>query len=583
MTRRTGIAQLLSVVVALALTAAAAGPARSQHGDDTGSAGLPPGEGTLRGTAVHPEAPKRAAGLEIALFGLLPDGSGGVGHATTDARGEFSFENISTDPNVLYLVGVHYREVAFSQRTRFAPDQNELAVVLEISDPVSGAPAEAIRIRVLKSSIHLAWLGGVVAVSESQLLHNASTSIASISSDERADAQAPFRAVLPAGARDFASPLGDEESFSRDGDEIRYWGPLRPGNQEIRYVYHVPVEGREIDLRFGFPNGTAALQVLFPAESGLEVESGQLEAGRKIALKGEKALDHLRAADLGPDSQLELTLRLPETRNDPDALTLGAASLRVELDDAVLQVIQEQRIHVAPGSPLAGDRNAPLLQLELPPGAELEPLPAAAVEMGMEAGASGSLDLLGPLMPGEYDVTWRYRIPARDGLAHLELRFPRDIPVLDMRVADTGVVIESDRLHRLRPRAMGTRVYLLRGAWHVEAGETVFVGFRALRDHSRSRKVALVAMLALAVAAALFVTAPLRPAPDAVVPKTEMPDSTAAERELLYDSIRDLDHDFETGKIAEADYQQMRDELRGQAIALLRTERETTGRGGSAG
>ena len=180
MTRRTGIAQLLSVLVALALTAASAGPARSQQGDDTGtgSPGLPPGEGTLRGTAVHLEAPERAAGLEIALFGLLPDGSGGVGHATTDARGEFAFENISTDPNVLYLVGVHYREVAFSQRTRFAPDQSQLAVVLEISDPVSDAPAAAIRIRVVKSSIHLAWLGGVVAVSESRLLHNASTSIA---------------------------------------------------------------------------------------------------------------------------------------------------------------------------------------------------------------------------------------------------------------------------------------------------------------------------------------------------------------------------------------------------------------------
>jgi hypothetical protein len=46
------------------------------------------------------------------------------------------------------------------------------------------------------------------------------------------------------------------------------------------------------------------------------------------------------------------------------------------------------------------------------------------------------------------------------------------------------------------------------------------------------------------------------------------------ERESIYSAIRDLEHDHETGKIAEADYTAMSEELRARAIDLLRRERE---------
>ena len=158
--------------------------------------------------------------------------------------------------------------------------------------------------------------------------------------------------------------------------------------------------------------------------------------------------------------------------------------MSIELDDTVLQVTQDQRLAVSDGAPLAGGRDAPLMHLELPPGAESRPLSAAAADMGIEVGADGSLDVRGPLMPGEHGVSWRYRIPVRDGSTRLELRFPRDLPLLDLRVADTGLVIESHRLHRLQPRTMGTRTYLFRRARQIEAGETLSIRFRALERRS---------------------------------------------------------------------------------------------------
>ena len=53
------------------------------------------------------------------------------------------------------------------------------------------------------------------------------------------------------------------------------------------------------------------------------------------------------------------------------------------------------------------------------------------------------------------------------------------------------------------------------------------------------------------------------------------------EREALILSIRDLDHDFETGKISEEDHREMRDGLRSRAVALLRQDRAEASASGS--
>ncbi len=47
-----------------------------------------------------------------------------------------------------------------------------------------------------------------------------------------------------------------------------------------------------------------------------------------------------------------------------------------------------------------------------------------------------------------------------------------------------------------------------------------------------------------------------------------------AEREVVYASIRDLDEDFETGKLTSQDHAALRGELRAQAVQLLQAERE---------
>jgi hypothetical protein len=70
----------------------------------------------------------------------------------------------------------------------------------------------------------------------------------------------------------------------------------------------------------------------------------------------------------------------------------------------------------------------------------------------------------------------------------------------------------------------------------------------------------------------LFVARPLRSRREDASEIEALP-VTARERELIYTTIRDLEHDFETGKLTQSDYDRTRLELRARAVELLREER----------
>ena len=80
-------------------------------------------------------------------------------------------------------------------------------------------------------------------------------------------------------------------------------------------------------------------------------------------------------------------------------------------------------------------------------------------------------------------------------------------------------------------------------------------------------------VLIAAAGALVFLIAPLRAGGDAGPEEPEL-SPAALEREAVMRSIRDLDEDFETGKLEAEDHARLRDELRARAVALLRAQRE---------
>jgi hypothetical protein len=85
------------------------------------------------------------------------------------------------------------------------------------------------------------------------------------------------------------------------------------------------------------------------------------------------------------------------------------------------------------------------------------------------------------------------------------------------------------------------------------------------------RSVTRIAVLAVAVLALFFIISPLRAAAPTHAASTSA-DAMRNERESLYESIRDLENDFETGKLSDEDRVELRKELEARAATLFESQ-----------
>ena len=118
------------------------------------------------------------------------------------------------------------------------------------------------------------------------------------------------------------------------------------------------------------------------------------------------------------------------------------------------------------------------------------------------------------------------------------------------------------------------RNYLHLEGFEISAGDSVQLWLRPLEARQPLPKLATTG-LAVAVAALAigYLIAPLRRSATEATAVAPVASGAAEERESILDAIRDLDEDFEMGKLEEPDYRKMRLALRAEAVNLLRLER----------
>ena len=568
---------VLAVVIILALSAAfttiTAGRALAQHSDDAGLAPPPPpGPGQLSVQIVAESAGESVEGLSIALYALAPDGTPGLTHGETDAEGRVTFTGISNDPDIVYLVGARYAEIPFGERVAFGPGVTEAHVEIQVSAPVdhvSGVEVEEIRVRV-------DWLGDRIVVTEIVRLASSGSRVIQLSEENRS--QAILRRTLPARASDFsagASSIGD--GLALEDGVVRFWGPLYPGQQRIEYRYSLPVAvdssgNRTLDLPIELREAASRV-VIVAGTPGIEAAGPGFVAASDVRSDSGQPLSAWARGALAAGQRIEVQLTLPESRLDASALTIPRGDVWIDLDDTRVTVNVDLQLEVEPGAPISGTPDAPLFHVSLPTGASLEGVAPAVESMGIVPTADDGFDVIGPIGPGKHSFGYSYRLPSHpDGVA-LEMRFPRDIATLNVLIADTGLSLDSSRLHRRRPFRNGTRNYLHREAFNVGLDEVVDLTLEPLSGEGLPREASIALTVAGGAAAALFLVAPLRRRAE----REEHEDTglirIREKREAVYTAIGDLDHDFETGKLDESDYTEMRSRLRSEAIELLRSER----------
>jgi hypothetical protein len=567
-----GLLAGLASILTLQLASAAWAQLPEGHPPAETTAGSPPpppprGPATIRGQVVLGASREPMPGVAVALYGLSTSGGAGVAGVDTDAEGRFEFRNVSNQADTMYIVGAQHREVPFGQRVRFAAGQLELQVEIEVSEPT----ADASELSHPERRVRLEWLGNQLMVRESHQLVNAGNQVIFIGESER-DAVAPlFRALLPPGHTDFT----DGGSGVQSGDVVAYWGPFYPGSQDVTYQYllNLPVatsdEAPALQLPLRQAEAVGRVLVLVSPDGPQPSAPGLVPDDQTVEIDGTAYLQ-LVAQGPAPGQQLDLTVKVPSARFDPDALQLGRVDYWLDMDDTTMKVTGELEVVVEGATRLRASGDEPLLRLPLPEGAELIALSPSARGLGILP-EEGGLVLRGPIPPGKTNISYGYRIAVHGEDPSIALRFSRPVGTLNLLIADTGLAVESDRLHRRRPFKSGTRLYLHRQAYRIDAGEEVRARFDPLERSGVPRRAALAGVVVLTTLATLFMVAPLRRgARQAPESQTQALTNLTLEREIVYDSIRDLQSDFEMGKIEAESYERIHKELRAEAVELLR-------------
>ncbi len=571
---------IVGCIAALLLASAAA--AQHEGGAATKVPDVPAGPGVIRGEVVNADAAARVGDVEILLYALPSSGTPGLRRARSDASGAFVFEGIANDPSTAYLVGARYAGIPYpGERLSFAAGEIEKRVTVRVGDPTEDVSSA----EVVEARLEVAYAGGRVGVSELYSLANSGERTIFIAAPQRGNAKPVFRAQLPQGAEDFSIPLGIQpEGLVRDGDALRFYGPLFPSSwpgplakdQGLAFQYTFPATSGRVAIEKTFPSGAQRVVVLAPSKGpGVTVTGAREEKPETLATEGEAPPRRFVVDRVAPGGKVTLAIDVPETRVDPDAVRIEESRIFLELDDAALSVQQEYMLVVSGDMPVVAPAGAALLTLPVPEGATEVRFDRDAFALGLAPDDTTGAVVRGPLPPGETRLQIAYTLPVTDpsGAVSLDLRFGRKLPLLTIYVADTGVRTESERLHRRRPVKTTDRTYIALEAFEIEPSETVHLSLTPFTAPAKLPQWALYAMVALTAGVIVsFVAAPLRTPRRSLSQDdaAETQDAARHEREAVYASLRDLEHDHETAKVSDEDYQNMRGELRDRAAALLR-------------
>ena len=560
-------AALRAVVSAVLLAAL---PAAAQHPDVFGNVpDVPEGPGAIRGRVVHTARPNAVGDLAVVLYALPDSGSPGLRAGRTGADGSFAFEGVPVDPGITYLVGARYAGVAFGTRAAFAPGASVLDVEVSISEP----SAEAVGIVIGSAQIRIERGCSSLVVDETHNLENTTEGVLFVPAEERGSRAPLWETLLPPEAADFESGLGAfDTGLERDGRSVRFFGPLYPGERALNFSWSLPGGAEAARFARGFPVGAPRVEVATDAR-GARLTGASWRSGDPVTLLG-RPHRVVFAEDLAPGAELSFAIESTGARDESPAPSLHAARFRLELDDAVLSVDEHYTLRVDGSEPLVATTDTPLLCLPLPRGAHALRFADASMAIGLAREPDGGLAIRGPLPPGESTLALGYALPVDGDRTSFTRTFLHNLPVVRILVADTGVVATSEQMHRRRPVRTADRSYIQLEAFGVEAGDALTVDMRRVTAARRLPRMAVGGLVFLVAGfSAWFLSAPLRHGGRSEeVAAGESP--AEVERGAIYAALRDLEDDFETGKISAEDHAELRRELRARAGALIEAERQ---------
>jgi hypothetical protein len=421
--------------------AGSAGGPHANLGTDGEVRDVPAGPAAIRGRVAHRARPEAAGGVPIVLFALAADGRAGARREQTGPNGEFAFEKVSNDPGTVYLVVVQFAEISFGARVVFGAGELEQTAVIEVSD--TRADGGELAVGAVSLRVDRGCSG--VRITETHEVRNPTDFVLRVPPRERATRAPIFRTQLPASAGFFAPGRGAaEEALQQVGDQVVFWGPLHPGSEAIEFSYSIPGRDETVVIERRFPHGAEKAEVMTWVNAPSARGEGLRPAGEVRV--GGVTYAAMASGALAPGKGIAFSLDLGAIDASAEQLSLREVQMWLELDDAALDVREEFEIAVSGDAPLRSESDAPLLCLPLPEGAEGLRFSSEAFGLGIQPDGTGGLALRGPIPTGRSGFRLSYLLRSGSDRIRFARTFPTGLPLLTLKIADTGLLTRTDRL-----------------------------------------------------------------------------------------------------------------------------------------
>ena len=174
------------------------------------------------------------------------------------------------------------------------------------------------------------------------------------------------------------------------------------------------------------------------------------------------------------------------------------------------------------------------------------------------------------------ELVFSYDLEAAGGVLDSELPLPDGAPALELFVKDDRLAIDVGELHPARvSRDADGRSFQRYLGFDMPPGATIPLRIRPLPPLvSGGSWAAAVAAALVAGGLLFFVGRPLGASSRSEHEPQDDPE--ASEKEALFAALRDLEHDYETGKLSPDDRDRLREELRRSALLGMTRARAAT-------
>lgn len=352
--------------------------------------------------------------------------------------------------------------------------------------------------------------------------------------------------------------------------EGRVIHPSQPGAGAGREVVLLGVRGggepiqrtarSDASEQFRFEDLPAPGAYLIAAKYG-----GLSFSGRSVVFEADEA-----------EATRTVVVHIYERSSDPSPLTIRTLEWILEREAGLFRVRKVVRVENPTLTAITVEESAPpALSLGLLAGHRDVSSPFSGHGQVLPGGGTvqgDRLELRGPFFPGERDIFVTYDVDGGNGAGlRGELVVHDPIEVLDVRVRDFGVVVDAGPLHPARPTRDKDEVYLRYLGFDLAPGRRIPLELTPLPPRRQAPLAAQSLVVAALGGGLLFLV--LRPLREATAPAPSEEERTVdlSEREALFEALRDLEHDFETGKLSSIDRDRLREELRQDALRALST------------